>query len=139
MKKFLKFALSAILIGCLISYYFYTKLEDKIDIEIVSIFQTGVYSEYNEALLSSDSKNKIFYDGKLYHVYDSIVATDSAKERMIEFYNNSNTKYYVKTKYVSKDTYEKLSKYSDLMEMSDSDTLKLINKQVVEKYGADIV
>ena len=139
MKKFLKFTLSAVFIGCLISYYFYLKLEEKIDVEKISIFQTGVYSDYNEALLSSDSKNKIFYDGKLYHVYDSIVSSEDAKEKMINFYKNNNIKYYVKTKYVSKETYDSLSKYSDLIEMSDNDTLKLINKQVIEKYGADIV
>ncbi len=133
------FVSGAVLVGFLISYYFYTVLSDKINVKVISIFQTGVYSNYDEALLACDSKNKIFYDGKLYHVYDSIVSSDKAKQRMIQFYENNNIEYYVKTKYVTEDMYDDISKYSTLIEMSDNDTLKIINKQVIEKYGADTV
>ena len=139
MKKILIFLCSAIGIGLLITYYYYNMLKEKIDVKVISIFQTGVYSNYDEALLASDSKSKIFYDGKLYHIYDAIVSDDSAKSKMINFYKSNNIDYYVKDKYVDLDVYEDISKYSELIKISDNETLKIINKQIVEKFGAEVI
>ena len=131
--------LSATLIGVLISYIFYSKVKGELNVKEISVFQTGVYSSYDEAMLSSDSKSKIFYDGKLYHVYDSIVSSKEAKDKMINFYKQNNIEYYVKAKYVNLNVYENIDKYSKLIEMSDNDALKIINKTVVEKFGGDII
>ena len=49
-----------------------------------------VYSDYEQALLKSDSEDKIFYDGSLYHVYDAIVSNEEAKNKMISFYKANN-------------------------------------------------
>ena len=130
---------SATLVGVLISYVFYTKVRGEINVKEISVFQTGVYSSYDEALISSDSKSKIFYDGKLYHVYDSIVSSKEAKDKMVNFYNQNNIEYYIKEKYVNLNLYESIDKYSKLIEISDNDALKIINKTVVEKFGGDIV
>ena len=131
--------LSATLIGVLISYIFYSKVKGELNVKEISVFQTGVYSSYDEAMLSSDSKSKIFYDGKLYHVYDAIVSSKEAKDKMINFYKQNNIEYYVKAKYVNLNVYENIDKYSKLIEMSDNDALKIINKTVVEKFGGDII
>lgn len=139
MKKVITFLLTAVAVGGLASLYYYSLLQSKVDVKVISVFQTGVYSNYDEALLASDSKSKIFFDGKLYHVYDSIVSDEKSKEKMIDFYTSNNIDYYVKTKYVEDDVYEDINKYSELIKMSDDDTLKIINKQIVEKFGDIIV
>lgn len=139
MKKVLIFLISSVLVGLLISLYYYHELKSEINVKVISIFQTGVYANYDEALLSSDSKTKIFYDGKLYHVYDAIVSNGDAKEKMINFYKQNNIEYYVKDKYVDQNLYNEIDKYSKLIEMSDSDALKIINKTVIEKYGDEII
>ena len=139
MKKWLLFISFAVCIGLFISGYYYHMLKEKINVKAISVFQIGTFSNYDEALLSSDSKTKIFYDGKLYHVYDSIVSSNEAKSKMISFYNKNNIKYDIKQKYVSNNIYDSIESYSKLIELSDIDALKIINKQVIEKYGADII
>lgn len=139
MKKVMTFLLTVVVIGGITSLYYYSLVQSKVDVKVISVFQTGVFSNYNEALLASDSKSKIFYDGKLYHVYDSIVSDEQSKEKMIDFYTTNNIDYYVKTKYVEDDVYNNINKYSELIKMSDDDTLKVINKQMIEKFGDIIV
>lgn len=139
MRKVFTFLLTAVAVGGLTSLYYYSLLQSKVKVKVISVFQTGVFSNYDEALLASDSKNKIFFDGKLYHIYDSIVSDEETKEKMIDFYTSNNIDYYVKTKYVEDDVYEDINRYSELIRMSDNDTLKIINKQIVEKFGDIIV
>ena len=139
MKKTIIFIVLASVVGIFLSYYYYLKLQEEIDVKIISVFQTGVYSSYDEALVASNNKSNIFFDGKLYHVYDSISASKEAKDKLIKFYDNNNVKYYVKEKYVNLKLYDDLLKYSKLIEISDNDTIKIINKQMIEKYGADIL
>ena len=139
MKKVIFFIVIAITIGFSISGYYYHVLKEKLDVKTISVFQIGTYATYDEANIVCDSKNKIFYDGKLYHVYDSVVSSDKAKERLIKFYDNNNIKYNIKTRYVSRNTYNNIDNYSKLIEISDNEALKIINKQVIEKYGSDIL
>ena len=139
MKKIFIFIISATIIGILLSLGFYLKIKNEVNIKAVSIFQTGVYSTYEEALNSCDSKTKIFYDGKLYHVYDSIVSSKDAKNKMIEFYKQNNIEYFVKEKYVNTNIFNDIDKYSKLIEMSDNEALKIINKTVIDKFGGDMV
>ena len=79
------------------------------------------------------------YDGNLYHVYDSVVSSNSAKEKMISYYKNNNIEFYIKEKYVTMNLYDDIDKYSKLIEISDSKALEVINKTLLEKYGDDIV
>ena len=139
MKKVLLFVLLAISVGLSISSYYYHILKTQINVKKISVFQIGTYANYDEATLVCDSKNKIFYDGKLYHIYDSLVSSNKAKQRMINYYDKKNIKYNIKEKYVSNNTYENIDTYSKLIEISDNDSLRIINKQVIEKYGADII
>ena len=139
MKKIMTFLLTIGAIAGIASLYYYSLLQSDANVKVISVFQTGVFSNYDEALLASDSKSKIFYDGKLYHVYDSIVSDEKSKEKMIDFYTSNNIDYYVKTKYVEDDIYNNINKYSELIKMSDDDTLKVINKQMIEKFGDIIV
>lgn len=139
MKKIMTFLLTIGAIAGIASLYYYSLLQSDANVKVISVFQTGVFSNYDEALLASDSKSKIFYDGKLYHVYDSIVSDEKSKEKMIDFYTSNNIDYYVKTKYVEDDVYNNINKYSELIKMSDDDTLKVINKQMIEKFGDIIV
>ena len=139
MKKIMTFLLTIGAIAGIASLYYYSLLQSDTNVKVISVFQTGVFSNYDEALLASDSKSKIFYDGKLYHVYDSIVSDEKSKEKMIDFYTSNNIDYYVKTKYVEDDVYNNINKYSELIKMSDDDTLKVINKQMIEKFGDIIV
>ena len=139
MKKIIKFIFLAVVVGLIISCYYYQKLKTEFNVKVISIFQTGVYSSYEEAANSSNSKNKIFYDGNLYHVYDSVVASNDAKEKMIKYYKNNNVEYFVKEKYVSINLYDDILKYSKLIELSDNKSIELINKVILEKYGDDII
>lgn len=133
------FLLCAILIGVGVAFYYYSMLQNSMNVKVISIFQTGVYSDYEQALLKSDSEDKIFYDGSLYHVYDAIVSSEEAKNKMISFYQANNIEYFVKEKYVDNATYNDINKYAELIKMSDEDTLKIINKQIVEKYGDEVL
>lgn len=139
MKKIILFLSLALMVGGCISLYFYNILKDEINVKVISVFQTGVYSNFDEALASSDSKSKVFYDGKLYHVYDAITSNDDAKVLMMKYYNEKNIKYYIKNKYVSKSLYDDINKYSEILKLSDKDTLKIINKQVIEKFGDQVI
>lgn len=139
MKKILIYILAAVAIGLLISYYYYDMLKEKINVKVISVFQTGVYSNYDEALIASDSKSKIFYDGKLYHIYDSIVSDNDSKSKMIKFYKENNIEYYVKDKYVNIDLFDNINKYSELIKISDNETLKILNRQIVEKFGDEVI
>lgn len=139
MKKMIIFVSSAIALGLLVSYYYYNVIKNNINVKVISVFQTGVYSSFDEALLASDNKNKIFYDGKLYHVYDAITSTKEAKAKMINYYKENNIDYYVKEKYVNTALYDNINKYSELINISDDESLKIINKQIIEKYGDEII
>ena len=139
MKKMIIFVSSAIALGLLVSYYYYNVIKNNINVKVISVFQTGVYSSFDEALLASDNKNKIFYDGQLYHVYDAITSTKEAKAKMINYYKENNIDYYVKEKYVNTALYDNINKYSELINISDDESLKIINKQIIEKYGDEII
>lgn len=139
MKKIVIFVLSASLIGGIIGIYYYTNVKYTFNIKEVFLFQTGVYSNYDKAMIASGDNKKIYFDGNLYHVYDSIVNTDNSKEKMVEYYNQNNIEYFIKAQLVNEDIFNELYKYSKLIEVSDTQTLKVINKQIIEKFGQKII
>ena len=58
---------------------------------------------------------------------------------MINYYKENNIDYYVKEKYVNTALYDNINKYSELINISDDESLKIINKQIIEKYGDEII
>lgn len=139
MKKILLYTVVFIVCSILIVLSVKSGFNSLIDNKVISIFQTGVYKTYDEALVSCDDESKIYFDGNLYHVYDAITTSDSSTDKMIDYYKDNNVDFYIKEKYVDNETYDSLKKYTTLLNLSDEDTLKIINKQILEKFGKNVL
>ncbi len=139
MKKILLFVLAAIGIGVIISLYYYNNLKNTIEVKPITIFQTGVYSSYDSALAITGNKNKIYFDGNLYHIYDAIVSNEKSIRKMQKYYNENNIEYFKKEKFINEKLFEDIEKYSKLIDLSDDKTIKIINNQIISKFGAEVL
>ena len=137
MKKVLLILLSAILLGSGLAYLMFNKivLNDKEETKIVKAFQIGVYSNYDNALKIAERNNGVvIMDDSLYRVYVAILSDKEAINKVKRYYDKIGLNYYLKEINVSKEFIKEIKEDEELIKRGNSDTYKIINLDVLNKY-----
>lgn len=106
------------------------------DSNSVKIFQTGVYTNRDEAEKEASLKKGIVIsENENYNVYAAILKNESNINRMMKYLDDKNIYYYIKDKSIDSAFIDTLSKYEDLMLTSTSSVAFLqLNKKILERY-----
>ena len=139
-KKVLLVVSSALIIGGVLAFYMFNntvKDNKKVEegFEIMSAFQVGAFTNYDNALNVAERNNGIVVsDDSVYRVYVTMLKNDEAIEKVKHYYEEIGLSYYLKEVTVSKSFADTVKVYEDMIVSSSSDTYKTINKTVIEKY-----
>ncbi len=104
---------------------------------IAKAFQTGTYSDFEEASREAGLKKGIVVaDNDNYHVYVSILNNDNNIEKMANYLDDLHVYYYIKTIDIPDNFKDTLNKYEDLMKTSTSIVaFNQLNKKILEGYN----
>ena len=144
MRKFLISLLICVLIGCVCATIIYNgmKKDEKLAINnkevTIYLFQVGAFKNYKNVDTITKTLNNYIVEEKdnTYFVYVGITKDKKNIDKLHEFFNKNVNNIYVKEKKVSNINFLKyLKKYDSLLkETTNYETIKLINKEVLNKY-----
>ena len=111
MKKYLKILGVAVIIGGVIAYFFYYDINKEVRAiskkeEIVTLFQTGVFKDYNK-------------DSEYYRVIIAVCYHKETKLKLETIFNSEEIEYYEKEMRVNKDFIDKISNYETIILKSE--------------------
>lgn len=100
-------------------------------------FQLGAYNDYDSALKEAEKQSSIVVkDDEHYLVYSSLLSNTANIERMMDYLDDKNIYYYVKTIDANEEFTNELFKYEEMMKSSTSDIAFLrLNSKILELYG----
>ena len=139
MKKYLKVLLFSVAIGGVFAYFFYRDINKEVRAiskkeEVVTIFQTGVFKDYDNALEFSKTfaSSIIYEDNDYYRVIIALTYHEDVKTKLEVMYTNKEINYYLKEIRVSKDLIEKISKFESII-------LKCDKEEVIDNVNNSIL
>lgn len=102
-------------------------------------FQLGAYNDYDSALKEAEKQSSIVVkDDEHYLVYSSLLSNTANIERMMNYLDDKNVYYYVKTIDANEEFTNELFKYEEMMKSSTSDIAFLrLNSKILELYGEE--
>lgn len=139
MKKILVVILASCLIGGSLAYFIFNKIvikdSDNEDMIMVSAFQVGAFTNYDNALRVADRNNGIVIsDEDIYRVYVAILYDEKAINKLSDYYADIGLNYYLRKISVSNEFVESISTSEELLIRSNSETYNAINISVLNKY-----
>lgn len=138
MKKGLIVILCAIMIGGGVAFYIFNKVVVKAessDDTLVSAFQIGAFSNYDNAQRIADRNNGIVVsDDDIYRVFVAVLSDKEAVQKMKMYYEEIGLNYYLKEIVVDKKYIENIKYEEELLKRSSSDTYTTINCEMLKKY-----
>lgn len=120
--KYLKVILLSILIGSVLSLIFLLDLKKKIDnSEVVYAFQVGVFKTKENAIMyQKEFESSItYYDNEYYRVFIAVTNNIKVKEKLMNYFDKNNIKYFIKEYSFKKKIYE-FDKYNEILIKTDS-------------------
>ena len=103
MKKYLKILGVAVIIGGGIAYFFYYDINKEVRAiskkeEIVTLFQTGVFKDYNNAtsFAATFSSSYVYKDSEYYRVIIAVCYHKETKLKLESIFNSEEIEYYEK-------------------------------------------
>ena len=142
MKKYLKVLLFSVAIGGVLAYLFYQDINKEVRAiskkeEVVTIFQTGVFKDYDNALEFSKTfaSSIIYEDNDYYRVIIALTYHEDVKTKLEVMYTNKEINYYLKEIRVSKDLIEKISKFESIILKSDKEeVIDNVNNSILKLF-----
>ena len=140
MSKKIILILLAICIGAFLSFItlFYLKPLKNAEDSKLTVFQTGAYSSYENALANKEkfSDAVILKDGELYRVLVGAATSEEGITKIAKVLTSKNIHYYQKSLNVSVSSNDLIYKYNMLLERATDDQVILeINKQILTKVA----
>ena len=103
MKKYLKILGVAVIIGGVIAYFFYYDINKEVRAiskkeEIVTLFQTGVFKDYNNAtsFAATFPSSYVYKDSEYYRVIIAVCYHKETKLKLETIFNSEEIEYYEK-------------------------------------------
>ena len=126
MKKYLKILGVAVIIGGVIAYFFYYDINKEVRAiskkeEIVTLFQTGVFKDYNNAtsFAATFPSSYVYKDSEYYRVIIAVCYHKETKLKLENIFNSEEIEYYEKEMRVNKDFIDKISNYETIILKSE--------------------
>lgn len=146
MKKYLKILLFSVAIGGILAYFFYRDINKEVRAiskkeEVVTIFQTGVFKDYNNALEFSKTfaSSIVYKDSNYYRVIIALTYHEDVKTKLEVIYTNKEINYYLKEVRVSKDLIEKISNFESIILKSDKEeVIDNVNNSILKLFDSYI-
>ena len=138
MKNKLIVVLLAIFIGGILACFTFSRLETRETTEdyiTLTVLQTGVFSEYENALEQKESLENaiILQDNGMYRVIVGASMNQEGLSKIEKILNTQNIHYYKKELTVLESDTELFSKYNLLLERASSDeSVLLLNEKILE-------
>lgn len=136
MKKFMIFVLLALVIGCSLAYFMFSRDNGLNDEKVmVKAFQVGVFTNYDNALRVADRNNGIVVsDEGVFRVYVAILSDDAAIDSMRKYYDEIGLNYYLKEISVSREFLDSIKSSEKLIKDSGKEAYNVINLSVLSAY-----
>lgn len=138
MKKMLIVVLCAALIGGGAAFYLFNKIVVKAESSnesLVSAFQIGAFTNYNNAIKVSDRNNGIIVkDDDIYRVFVAVLHNQEAINVLKKYYQEIGLNYYLKEISVSKSFVDEIREEEMLLINSSNDTYVTLNSEILRKY-----
>lgn len=146
MKKYFKILLCSIVVGGTLAYFFFRDINKEVRAitkkeEVVTLFQTGVFKDYNNALDFSKTfgSSIVYKDSDYYRVIIALVYHDDVKTKLEVLYTNKEINYYLKEVRVSKELIEKIGKFeSVLLKSNKEEVINNINNSTLKLFESYI-
>lgn len=147
-KKIIISILFCFLLGSSCAFVVYNtykkeSLENKPRETKIYFIQLGAFKNYKnvDKITKTLSSYLVVEENGLYKVYVSMTASKKNLEKLKEFFIQSNNNIYVKEKKINNNSFiTKLNKYDSLLkETNDYETIKMINKEVLNKYKEEVL
>lgn len=130
--------LCATLIGGGAAFYLFNKIVVKAESSnesLVSAFQIGAFTNYNNAIKVSDRNNGIIVkDDDIYRVFVAVLHNQEAINILKKYYQEIGLNYYLKEISVSKSFVDEIREEEMLLINSSSDTYVTLNSEILHKY-----
>ena len=136
MKKFMMLVFLALVIGCSLAYFMFSRDNGLNDEKvIVKAFQVGVFTNYDNALRVADRNNGIVVsDEGVFRVYVAILSDDAAIDSMRKYYDEIGLNYYLKEISVSREFLGSIKSSEKLIKDSGKEAYNVINLSVLSAY-----
>ena len=143
MKKYLKILGVAIIFGGLLAYLFYYDINKEVRAisKVVTLFQVGVFKDYNNATFFSKTfpSSLIYKDNNYYRVIIAISYHEETKLKLESIYQNSEIEYYEKEIRINKDFIEKISNYeSIILKSNKEEVINNVNNSILNIFSSYI-
>ena len=137
MKKTLIIIMLALISGIAISFFVYFKINRtfKIEEDLITVFQVGVFKNKINALSEAKKYNGIVHNDKNYYrVYIAAYQNDEIINKMKKYYDNKGIVTYLKKIRTSEDYLNTINKYENLLQNSnDEEIYPNLNKLLINK------
>lgn len=137
MKKTLIIIMLALISGIAISFFVYFKINGtfKIEENLITVFQVGVFKNKINALSEAKKYNGIVHNDKNYYrVYIAAYQNDEIINKMKKYYDNKGIVTYLKKIRTSEDYLNTINKYENLLQNSnDEEIYPNLNKLLINK------
>lgn len=144
MKKYLKILGVAVIIGGVIAYFFYYDINKEVRAiskkeEIVTLFQTGVFKDYNNAtsFASTFPSSYVYKDNEYYRVIIAVCYHKETKLKLETIFNSGEIEYYEKEMRVNKDFIDKISNYETIILKSEkNEVIDNVNNSILSIFSS---
>lgn len=142
MKKIAIVILLGVLVGVSFAIYMFSDVEKSVaavmsDDYIVTAFQIGVYSVYDNALNASKTHTNsyIYHDEDKYRVFLAIYQDQEIISLLENYYSNENINVYLKKMSANNEFIDELKKYEQLLKQSGNlETYLKANKNILKVF-----
>lgn len=126
MKKNLLIVLLALICGGTITLFAFLKVNNNLKIEenMITVFQVGVYKNEINALAEAKKYNGIVHkDDNYFRVYIAAYQDNKIINKMKNYYDELGTSYYLREIKIDKDFLTIINKYEKLLENSNDNSI----------------
>ena len=141
MKKFLITVLRALAMGGIFGFIAYKKFNKNTSLvasvldKQVYAFQTGVFSNYDNALNMANKYNGIVVpDNTKYRVYIALSTSQNSLSLLENYFDNKQIAYYIKNIDVDNNYLQSLEKYENLLMATTEENYQPILNNIVKEY-----
>ena len=146
MKKYIKILFISTIIGGVLAFLFYKDINEEVIAiskkeEVVTLFQVGVFKDYNNALEFSNTfaSSIIYNDNEYYRVIIAISYNEDTKNKLKVYYFNKNINYYLKEVRVSKSLINKIINYESIILKTEKDeVIDTINSSILKLFLSSV-
>lgn len=146
MKRYMKFIVFAVFVGCLIAFLFYQNINQEVRAiakkeEIINLFQVGVFKNEGNAhkFAKTFESSLVYQDNEYYRVIIAISYHKEVSAKLEALYKGKELNYYIKEYRVNKDFIKKIDSFEKiLLKSNNEDVIYNVNNSILSLFDSYI-